>query len=69
MNIRIIDDRPARVVQLFVVFASVKPSMRSSFQPIGYLRSRTGGLMAPVVAHILADLVIGYILLVTQIKA
>jgi membrane protease YdiL (CAAX protease family) len=36
---------------------------------LGICVRRTGGLMAPVVAHILADLVIGYILLVTQIKA
>lgn len=36
---------------------------------LGYLRRRTGGLMAPIVAHILADLVIGYILLFTQVKA
>jgi membrane protease YdiL (CAAX protease family) len=30
---------------------------------LGYLRARTNGLLAPVVAHIVADLVIGYILL------
>lgn len=30
---------------------------------LGYLRARTRGLLAPVVAHIVADLVIGYIVL------
>ena len=30
---------------------------------LGYLRHRTGGLAAPIVAHVLADLVIGYVLL------
>lgn len=30
---------------------------------LGYLRHRTGGLAAPFLAHVLADLVIGYVLL------
>lgn len=30
---------------------------------LGYLRARTGGLLAPIAAHVVADLVIGYILL------
>lgn len=34
---------------------------------LGYLRQRTGGLLAPIATHIIADLVIGYVMLVTVV--
>ena len=35
---------------------------------LGYLRERTGGLLAPYVTHVVADLVIGYFLYFYAIK-